>query len=152
MIMQLIRDLGPWSWWIFGAVLLALEIVVPGSFLVWIGLAAIVTGLLSNLFWTSPWWVWEVQWLIFAVLAGASVIAGRRWLYQRGNESDQPTLNDRSASLIGRTADLVEPIINGRGRVRIGDTVWIVEGPDLPAGTRVRVIGGSGSDLRVEAL
>lgn len=150
MIVNLIRDLGAWSWLIFGMVLLVAEIAVPGNFLVWIGLAGLVTGGLSLILWETSWWVWEVQWLVFAVLSAISVFAGRRWVTRSDANTDEPLLNQRGASLIGRTATLIDPIVNGQGRVKIGDTVWIVVGPDLPVGTRVRVTGSQGSSLSVE--
>jgi inner membrane protein len=151
MILTLIKDAGPWAWWIFGIVLLVAEIAVPGNFLVWVGIAGLLTGLLSNLLWETSWWVWEVQWLTFAALAALSLWIGRNWLHRNRDRTDEPTLNQRGASLVGRTADLIDPIHNGRGRVKIGDTIWMVTGPDLPAGSRVRVVASDGSDLRVEA-
>lgn len=151
MIVTLIKDAGPWAWWILGIVLLVAEIVVPGNFLVWVGIAGLLTGLLSNLFWETSWWVWEVQWLTFAALSALSLWLGRNWLHRNRGLTDEPTLNQRGASLIGRTADLIDPIHNGRGRVKIGDTIWMVTGPDLPAGSRVRVVASDGSDLKVEA-
>lgn len=151
MILALIKDAGPWSWWILGIALLVAEIVVPGNFLVWVGIAGLLTGLLSNLFWETNWWVWEVQWLTFAALSALSLFFGRRWLHRSRYQSDEPTLNQRGASLVGRTADLIDPIHNGRGRAKIGDTIWTVTGPDLPAGMKVRVVASEGSNLRVEA-
>jgi len=151
MILALIKDAGPWAWWILGIILLVAEIVVPGNFLVWVGIAGLLTGLLSNLFWETSWWVWEAQWLTFAALSALSLWIGRKWLHRRRGLTDEPTLNDRGASLVGRTADLIDPIHNGRGRAKIGDTVWMVTGPDLPAGSRVRIVASDGSDLRVEA-
>jgi membrane protein implicated in regulation of membrane protease activity len=151
MIIDLIRQLGIWGWLIFGIVLLLAEILVPGNFLVWVGVAGIVTGGLSLLFWQSSWWVWEIQWIVFAALSVVSVFAGRRWLIRSGTTSDEPTLNQRGASLVGRTANLIDPIVNGHGRVKIGDTVWLVDGPDLPLGAKVRVTGSHGSGLKVEA-
>jgi hypothetical protein len=151
MILALIKDAGPWAWWILGIILLVAEIVVPGNFLVWVGIAGLLTGLLSNLFWETSWWVWETQWLTFAALSALSLWIGRKWLHRRRGLTDEPTLNDRGASLVGRTADLIDPIHNGRGRAKIGDTVWMVTGPDLPAGSRVRIVASDGSDLRVEA-
>jgi membrane protein implicated in regulation of membrane protease activity len=152
MILELIRNLGVWSWLIFGIVLLVAELLLPGNFLVWVGIAGIITGGLSLLFADSSWWIWQSQWIVFAVLSMISVFVGRRWLVRSNAASDEPTLNQRSASLIGRTANLIDPIVNGHGRVKIGDTVWMVNGPDLPVGAKVRVIGGHGSDLRVEAM
>jgi membrane protein implicated in regulation of membrane protease activity len=151
MILTLIKDAGPWAWWILGIVLLVAEIAVPGNFLVWVGIAGLLTGLLSNLLWETGWWVWQTQWLVFAAFSALSLWAGRNWLNRNRGLTDEPTLNQRGASLIGRTADLIDPIHNGRGRVKIGDTIWMVTGPELPAGSRVRVVASDGSDLRVEA-
>lgn len=150
MIARLATELGPWSWWVLGMVLLAAELVAPGVFLVWIGMAAIVTGLASLLLWESGMWSWQVQLLVFAVLSVAITLAGRRLVATRDTASDEPLLNQRTASLVGRTAVLEEAISEGRGRIRLDDTWWPVSGPDLPAGTRIRVAAFHGRDLTVE--
>ena len=150
MIERIVLELGPWSWWVLGLVLLAAEILMPGVFLIWIGIAAIIVGCLSLLFWSDPFWVWQVQILVFAMLAVVAAIGGRR-IMARSGKSDEPLLNKRGASLVGRTATLSEPISEGRGRIRIDDTTWVVSGPDLPVGTQVRVVESTGRELRVEA-
>ncbi|MEZ2128330.1 MULTISPECIES: NfeD family protein [unclassified Sinorhizobium] len=149
MLERLIIELGPWSWWVLGFVLLAAEMIVPGFFLVWIGLAALVVGILSLLLWASSFWVWEVQLLIFALLAIAVTLLGRRFTMSHA-ETDEPFLNQRTESLVGRTSTLQEPIREGRGRIRLDDTYWPVMGPDLPAGTRVKVVTGKSGILSVE--
>ncbi len=151
MLMDLIRELGPWSWWVLGLALLAAELIVPGVFLVWIGLAAIIVGALSLALWEEPYWSWQLQMLLFAALAVVVVLLGRRYVYRSNQETDEPYLNQRGASLVGRTATLREPIAEGRGRIRLDDTYWSVMGPDLPAGTRVRIVASNGRDLTVEA-
>lgn len=151
MVHALVEELGPWSWWLLGLLLLAAELVMPGVFLVWIGAAAIVIGALSLLLWETSFWVWQLQALVFAVLAVVATLAGRRFLSNGNAVTDQPLLNQRTASLVGRTATLHEPITEGRGRIRLDDTFWPVMGPDLPAGTRVRISASSGRDLTVEA-
>jgi len=150
MLHDAISGLGLWSWWILGLVLLAAELALPGVFLIWIGAAAIVVGVLSLLLWDAALWTWQIQLLLFGVLAIVFAIAGRRFYASRGETSDEPLLNRRSESLIGRTATLHEPIAEGRGRIRLDDTWWSVMGPDLPAGTRVKVVAASGRDLTVE--
>ena len=148
---NLVVELGPWSWWLLGLVLLAAELVLPGFFLVWIGLAGIIVGALSLLFWESAFWVWQVQWLVFAAVAVIVALLGRRYFYNNNQVTDEPFLNQRGASLVGRTATLGEPISEGRGRIRLDDTYWTVTGPDLPVGTRVKVVASNGRDLTVEA-
>ena len=148
---NLVVELGPWSWWLLGLVLLAAELVLPGFFLVWIGLAGIIVGALSLLFWDDAFWVWQLQWLVFAAVAVIVALLGRRYFYNNNQVTDEPFLNQRGASLVGRTATLEEPIVNGRGRIRLGDTLWRVSGPDLPAGTRVRVTTAQNAQLVVEA-
>ena len=149
MLEMIIYQLGPWSWWVLGLGLLAAEILVPGVFLVWIGIAAIATGILSLLFWETTWWLWQVQLLVFAVLAVTAILAGRRYFAQP-TESAEPLLNQRGESLVGRTAVLKDAIAEGRGRVKLDDTTWSVQGPDLPAGTRVKIVACHGRDLMVE--
>jgi membrane protein implicated in regulation of membrane protease activity len=153
MLAQWIAGLGPWSWIILGVALLAAEILIPGAYLLWIGIAALLTGTLSFQLWEAGFWVWQVQVMVFLALTVLCAVAGKRVMRSsRGEESDQPLLNLRDQQLIGRTATLEEPISEGRGRVRIGDTTWRVSGPDLPSGTRVRVIASSNGDLTVEPL
>ena len=149
---NLIVELGPWSWWLVGLVLLAAELILPGFFLVWIGLAAIIVGALSLLFWESSFWAWQVQGLVFAATAVIVALIGRRYFYNNNQATDEPFLNQRGASLVGRTATLDQPIAEGRGRIRLNDTYWTVSGPDLPVGTRVKVVASNGRELTVEPI
>ena len=151
MIGMIIREVGPWSWWIFGMALLAAELVVPGVFLVWIGLAAIAVGALSLAFWGAGFWAWEVQFMLFAALSVGFVILGRRFYAGHDRHSDVPLLNQRGAALVGRIATLAEPVVDGRGRLKVDDSFWPVKGADMPAGTRVTITGVDGSVLTVEA-
>lgn len=154
MIENLLSELGPWNWMVLGFVLLALEILVPGVFLLWIGLAALATGALSLFLWSAGFWIWQVQVLVFLVLSLVAAYAGKKIMAGRGDHTDQPLLNRRGDQLVGRIATLTEPIVDGRGRVKIGDTMWRVSGPDLPAGAKVRVKGATDLDLElvIEAI
>jgi len=149
MIATFVAELGPWVWILLGVALLGLEILVPGVFLLWIGIAALITGALSLQFWDAAWWTWHVQVLLFLLLSLVTAYLGKKIVASRGDRSDQPLLNQRSAQLVGRTATLSEPISEGKGRIQLGDTLWRVEGPDLPAGARVRVIGVSKAELEL---
>lgn len=152
MIHRIVAELGPWAWWVLGIVLLILEVLLPGVFLIWIGIAAIITGALSLLLWEQAFWSWHAQWLVFAVLSLIAALIGRRIVSTRNQVSDQPHLNQRGQSLVGRTATLEQPITEGRGRIRLDDTMWSVQGPDLPVGARVRVTASNGRDLTVEPV
>lgn len=150
MLQALVAEIGPWSWWILGLVLLGAEILIPGIFLIWIGLAAIVVGAISFILWDSAIWGWQVQLLVFAALSLISALIGRRIMAGRDDDTDQPMLNRRMEQMVGRTAMLEEPITEGQGRIRLGDTLWVVRGPELPAGTRVRIVAIENDEPRVE--
>jgi membrane protein implicated in regulation of membrane protease activity len=138
-----------WHWWILAAIFAGIEILAPGVFFIWLAAAAALTGL-SALF--IPGLSWQIEALIFAVLAIASVLFWRSYTKKNGTKDDPAaTLNRRGEQLIGRTAVLSEAIQNGRGKARIDDTVWRVEGADLPAGTPIKVTGVDGAILKVEA-
>jgi hypothetical protein len=137
--------LGTWNWLIFGFILMALEVLAPGVFLFWLGLAALLVGLVSFVFQPG----WQAQLLMFALFAAAAVPVWRRLARDRTDTSTSPFLNKRSEALLGREFTLEKPIVDGSGTMRIGDTVWRVAGPDTPAGTRVKVVQVNGADLTV---
>lgn len=148
---EFFSGLGAWGWIVLGAILLGLEVFAPGVYLLWIGVAALLTGALSFQIGDAVWWGWPAQVVVFLVLSLASVLAGRYAFGSDKGESDQPLLNQRERQLIGQISTLEEPIRDGHGRVRLGDTLWLATGPDLAAGTRVRVVGAEGTALKVEA-
>jgi membrane protein implicated in regulation of membrane protease activity len=143
--MELLVTLGAWNWLILAAVLFALEVAAPGIFLMWFGLAAAVVGIMAFAFDLS--WQWQIVW--FCLLSLSAVLIAWRFLRKHPLESERPLLNERASQHIGKCFDLVDPIVNGRGSVRIGDSIWRVAGPDLPSGVRVRVLGADGSVLKV---
>lgn len=149
MIAPIISELGPWNWVVLGLVLLGLEIFAPGVYLLWIGIAALIVGAASLALWEAGFWGWQVQVLLFLILSLASAYFGKKFVVSHQGDTDQPLLNRRSEQMIGRTATLAEPIRDGRGRIQLGDTLWRVSGPDLPAGTRVRVIAAADTDLEL---
>jgi len=138
---------GPWAWIVAGLVMLGLELVLPGGFLLWMGVAGVVTGLVT-LVWAIGW---PLQWLIFGVLSLVAIALWVRWTRSRGAQSDRPFLNTGADRLVGQLGVLDQPIASGHGRLALGDTVWRVTGPDMPAGRRVRIVGSDGAVLRVEA-
>lgn len=135
-----------WWWLVFAALLGIAEVMLPGVFLIWVALAAAVTGLIALAVPLST----PVQFLVFAVLCLIAVWGGRRWYAANPVDSQDPLLNDRTARLIGEVVTVVEAIEAGRGRVKVGDSVWLCQGPDTPVGSRVRVVGAEASALKVE--
>jgi hypothetical protein len=145
-VIALIESLGVWNWWIVGILLLCVELVAPGTFILWFGVAAITVGILSLLI----DWGWQLQLVTFGAVAVFSVGVSRLFLRKKPSEGEAPFLNRRAYALIGREFTLNEPIVNGRGRLSVDDTVWRIEGPDLPAGSRVHVTAAEGSRLVVK--
>ena len=139
--------LGSWNWFILAALLFLLEVLAPGMFMLWLGLAAIVVGLIS----TFVVWSWQSQLIAFAVLAIASVPAWRHIARRVEKPTESPFLNRRAEGYVGRVFTLDKPIIDGVGAIRIDDTVWRVTGLDCPAGSRVKIARTDGANLMVEA-
>ena len=152
MIERIVMELGSWNWMALGLILLALEIFAPGIFLLWIGIAAIIVGALTLMIGGAAMWTWQLQIVLFLILSLISAYIGKRVTAGGNGPSDEPLLNQRAEQLVGRTATLAEPISDGRGRIKLGDTQWRVSGPDMPVGTKVKVVSTDGSELSVEQM
>ena len=137
-----------YAWLAIGLLLAAAEMAIPGVFLIWMAGAALVTGLATFLL---PFAVIE-QVVLFAVLALGSVLAGRAWMRSHPVASADPAMNDRGRRAVGDVVTVTQAIEDGNGRVRMGDSVWLAEGPDAAVGTRMRVSGHDGTVLLVEHL
>jgi membrane protein implicated in regulation of membrane protease activity len=137
-----------WHWLVLAAVFAVIEVAVPAMVCIWFAVAALGTAAIA---WLAPDLAWEHQALIFAALAVAGVAIGRMVSRIRVRPSES-RLNRRAEVYIGRTFTLERPIVDGRGRLRVDDTMWLVEGPDLPAGTRVQVTSVNNTLLRVTQL
>ena len=141
-------DLEPgWLWAIGGVLLLIAEVIAPGVFLLFIGAAAMATGLFTLLFDLGV----PAQLALFALYATLAVMIGRRWYAQPSGPDVNPMLNDRTAQLIGRTVAVVESVDDHGGRVRVGDGEWSARGGPAEVGERVRVTGIEGNCLIVES-
>ncbi|ASR44856.1 NfeD family protein [Luteimonas sp. S4-F44] len=135
------------GWAAVALLLMAAETLVPGAFLLWMGFAAAAVFVVALL---VPGLALLPQVALFVVLSFVSVLVYRTWFRKRERPSDHPTLNRRASQHVGRVVPLDQAIVAGRGRVKIGDAFWVVEGADLPAGTPVRIVGTDGVNLHVE--
>ena len=138
-----------WYWAVLGGVFAVIEVAVPAMVCIWLAAAALGVAAIS---WRYPGLAWEHQALIFAALAVASVALGRTAVGRTKASESERRLNRRAETYVGRMFTLDGAIVDGRGRLRVDDTVWLVAGPDLPAGTRVRVTGAENILLRVESI
>ncbi|MEM8948744.1 MAG: NfeD family protein [Pseudomonadota bacterium] len=148
MTMPSFEEVQFWHWLALGGILGALEILVPGFVLIWLGLAAIMVGLLLLIWQDMPF---AFQLLAYAGFAVLSVLVWFYWVRSSPVESDRPNLNRRAEQLIGRRAPVVDAIVNGRGRIKLGDGTWTVAGPDLPAGHMVEITSADGALLHVKS-
>jgi membrane protein implicated in regulation of membrane protease activity len=143
----MLDDISPGALWMIGGIiLLAAEILAPGFFLVFIGAAALATGIFALLFGLGL----PAQLALFALYALLAVIVGRRFYANAESESTSPLLNNRAAQLVGRVVTVVEVIDGDVGRVRVGDSEWSARGGPGAAGDKVRITGVEGNCLIVE--
>ena len=134
-----------WYWWALAAVLLVFEMMLPGVVFLFLAIGAATAGLAMLL---AADLSLEIQLVVFAIVAVASAISLRRYL--RGLQHTGSVLNARGQALVGQTFVLDQPILGGRGRIKLGDGSWIVTGPDMVAGAKVRVLAVTGTELKVE--
>ena len=138
-----------WYWWIGAVALILLEMFAPGAYLMWLGIAAGLTGAVVYAF---PDMGWEYQLALFAVLGLLSMLAGYAFFRKHPIESSRPLVDERTRQYVGQVGRLVAPIEDGRGRVRLGGINWQCAGPDLPVDTQVRVVEADGNLLTVEPV
>ncbi|OEY99831.1 MULTISPECIES: NfeD family protein [Stenotrophomonas] len=137
------------GWGALALVLFAAEALAPGAFMLWIGIGAAAVFVLVAVFADIPL-LWQV--VAFVLLSVVSIQCYRQWGRKRARETDAPLLNRRAEQLIGRVVALDQPIVAGVGRAKVDDAFWVVAGPDLPAGTPVRVVAVDGMTLKVQPV
>jgi membrane protein implicated in regulation of membrane protease activity len=137
-----------WFWLSLGLLLGVAEMVAPGFFLMWLGLAALIVGILD--YFLPITLAYQVA--MFAILSVLTVFAGKKFLQKNPIETEDNMLNDRGARMTGEIVTVVEPITNGHGRVKVGDSEWNARGLDADMGARVRVVGADGAVLLVEVV
>jgi inner membrane protein len=145
-ITELFGNIGPWAWFVVAVLMFLLETVIPGIHFMWFGVAAIVVFGLTLV--VDMPLTWQV--IVFALVSIASVYWVRHYIRPGSEATDQPGLNIKGAEYIGRTFVVEEAIEGGRGKIRVGDTIWTAQGPSSPSGAKVRVTGSSGTVLVVE--
>lgn len=145
---SLIEQFGPWLWFALAVILFVMESIVPGVHFVWFGLSATIVGIIALA--TSVAWEWQL--IAFALIALGAVFWVRHKSREESANPDVPDLNVRGAQYIGRIVTIEDPIVNGRGKVRLGDTVWMAEGEDGPKGASVKITGSDGTVLVVSRV
>ena len=144
---QIFGEIGFWFWWIIAGLLLLAEMLMPGFFMLWLAVAAALTAITDYALHFS--WMGEI--LSFSAYGLLSILASWRFVMGgRNKKSDQPFLNQRHAGLVGQSFYLDAAIAHGRGKIKVEDTLWDVEGPDMAKGERVTVTGTNGLRLLVE--
>ncbi len=142
---EFLASLAFWHWLVLGVSLVIIEVFAPGAVFLWLGISA---GIVGVIVWLIPGLDWEYQLLLFAILAIASVVVARRYLRAHPLESDEPNLNQSCHQKMGRTFTLDEPVVNGRGKIRVDDSTWKISCDDCDSGTNVIIKGVDGVVLR----
>ncbi len=143
----MLEDIVYWNWLVLAVVLVIIEIVVAGTFFLWMSISALAVGLVLLVL---PDISWQTQLTLFASFSIISIILSRIWLTKHHRNEPPSTLNRRGSQYIGRHFTLTDPIVDGVGRLNIDDTVWRVSGPDMAAGEQVIVEGMDGTILHVK--
>ncbi len=148
----LLGDVEFWHWWAFAVAMIAIEVVAPSTFLLWPAISAAVIGLVLLI---DPDIAVRHQILAFAVLAVATRVAWQVWLKRHPMVSDRPNLNLRAQQYVGRRFTVVSDFVNGRGRIKVGDSQWSAEADanlEILTGQSVEVEAAEGTILRVRPV
>lgn len=143
----LLDALGDSLWWVIGIVLVIGEVVLPGTFLIWFAFAAFGVGLVGLVFDMSG----VIQVVVFSLLSFASLSLGYLMRKRRG-DPEAPAFADRTQAYMGKIYTVVDAIENGKGKIRVGDSVWLAEGEDCPVGGSVKVVESRGNVLMIEIV
>ncbi len=138
-----------WYWWVLAVFLLGIEILAPGFFFLWLSVAGLIVGTVLFLF---PSTSLEIQLIIYAILSITSILIWRQYGFKNNTETDHPLLNKRGAQYIGRTFSLIEPIKNGRGKIKADDSIWTVLGEDCSIDQQVEVVDVKGTLFEVKLV
>lgn len=139
-----------WHWLTFAVILIILEMLSPGVFFLWLGIAAACVGIVLYF---SPGLSWQSQMMLFAVLSVVSIVSWRIFrIFFPPEEPEVANLNRRAEQYFGRTFTLIEPIVNGVGKIKVDDSTWRVRGEDMPVGSQVKVTGVDGIVFDVELM
>jgi len=138
-----------WHWSVAAVVLIIFEVLLPGTFFLWMGVSASVVGVLL---WIDPAMGWEWQMFLFAIISVVSITLWRIWSKKHPPLSDEEPLNQRTQHYVGRTFTLKEPIVDGVGKIYVDDAQWRINGADCDAGTQVNVVSADGLILYVEPV
>ncbi len=144
LLTEYLNQFGAWTWFILAGLLFIFEFLLPGFYLLFFGLSALITGLITYFVDIN----WQLQAIIFSAISVINIYVARIF-WNPDVESDEPLLNKRGQQYIGRSFTLATPLTNGRGKVKVGDSFWPVSGPDLPEGATVKVVNLDGSTLVV---
>ena len=136
-----------WHWIALGLGLMAVEMLVPSFFFLWLGVAALAVGIIML---AIPDLWWSIQWTLFAVVGIGSFFATRMFMKGKKHEHNASTLNKRGAHWMGEIIVIETAIENGRGKATVGDSLWSVTGPDMPVGAKATVVGVDGTEVKVE--
>lgn len=143
---SVLEQLNHWHWFIIGIALIVLEVFLPSTFFLWLGVSAGIVGIIV---WIVPALAWENQFIIFSLLSVINIVAWRLYLKKNPIKTDHPVLNRRGEQYIGRFFTLDEAIVNRVGKIKVDDTTWKVTGEDLPIGAKVKITGVDGTVLTV---
>lgn len=146
---SMLEEIVFWNWWVFALVLIIVEVLVAGTFFLWMSISAGIVGLVLYLI---PGLDWQIQLSLFATFSVISIIISRLWLAKHARAEPPSTLNRRGSQYIGRQFTLSEPIVNGIGRLNVDDTIWRISGPDMETGSQITVEGMDGTILKVKPV
>ncbi len=149
-MVEFFTQLESWHWLSLGILLLLGEVLGAGGFLLGLGIGALLVALMVSVL---PGLSWQAQLVWFGVLSIVSTLVYWKRFRALNQATDQPLLNNRAERLVGRKVEILEPVVNGKGKVQIEDALWtVLADDDIEVGVAVEIVATKGMELLVRAV
>ncbi len=149
-MVEFFTQLESWHWLSLGILLLLGEVLGAGGFLLGLGIGALLVALMVSVL---PGLSWQAQLVWFGVLSIVSTLVYWKGFRALNQATDQPLLNNRAERLVGRKVEILEPVVNGKGKVQIEDALWtVLADDDIEVGVAVEIVATKGMELLVRAV
>ena len=130
-------------WLLIGLLLSLLELIIPGTYLIWFGFAAFAMSIMA-LYTTALSLTSQLLWYaLFSTISALIGLLVYRFIFKRTQTpKEYQNLNNSAQQFVGRKVTVAEDTEDNQTKVKIGDSYWLAytEKP-FKKGDSAKIIG-----------